>query len=474
MIMMKSLKLVCIHVLLFSTSNSSSCVASSTSTSSNQFLSKSTSKLDTNLFSHRTNTNTIATRGGASTNQSTTTTTNKTLSSSEMAFAGAVATALGVVLMHPIDTIKTLQQSSEGIGLNMIGATNKILSRGGVPALYEGLGPYVTSDGLAGALKFATYETLKKWMQAHIPEEQQGSAIFVCAALAFMASSIVLVPGELLKQRLQMGQISSVRTGLPAILKQDGILGLYSGYSGVCMRDIPYTMLELGIYDNLKSFYLKIKAKALSSKVSSSSSTTTTPSTTTRKGTKGRNKTGSIPPPPPPSNTPTVKITQLDEIIAAAISGGITGFLTSPLDNIKTKLMVEKGYNGFFDCVSKSIQTNGFASLFNGSMARVAWLMPFTAFYLPVYELIKRRMLEARPTTVSASASSSKTMAGVVKRGGGGGVKKDGAVLHRRQGQGQIRPMAAFVNHHNHNHQGRNDTTSLKLKQNRYEQSVCF
>ena len=163
--MMKSLKLVCIHVLLFSTSNSSSCVASSTSTttstSSSQFLSKSTSKLDTNLFSHRTNTNTIATRGGASTNQSTTTT-NKTLSSSEMAFAGAVATALGVVLMHPIDTIKTLQQSSEGIGLNMIGATNKILSRGGVPALYEGLGPYVTSDGLAGALKFATYETLKK------------------------------------------------------------------------------------------------------------------------------------------------------------------------------------------------------------------------------------------------------------------------------------------------------------------------
>ena len=74
----------------------------------------------------------------------------------EMAFAGAAATAFGVTIMHPVDTIKTLQQSSEGAGLSMIGATSKIMKNGGFGAMYSGLGPYVVSDGFAGAFKFAT------------------------------------------------------------------------------------------------------------------------------------------------------------------------------------------------------------------------------------------------------------------------------------------------------------------------------
>lgn len=78
------------------------------------------------------------------------------LSGSEMAVAGAAATVFGVTVMHPIDTIKTLQQSSAGSGLNMLQASSKIMQDGGVGAMYSGLGPYVTSDGFAGALKFAT------------------------------------------------------------------------------------------------------------------------------------------------------------------------------------------------------------------------------------------------------------------------------------------------------------------------------
>ena len=148
-----------------------------------------------------------------------------------------------------------------------------------------------------------------------------------------------------------MGQISSVRQGIPKILKEDGILGFYAGYSGVCLRDVPYTMLELGIYDNFKTMYLKFK-----------------------------NRTES---------------TQLDELLAAAVAGGMCGFLTAPLDNIKTKLMVETGYNGFFDCLAKTVQTGGVPALFSGSAARVAWLMPFTAIYLPVYEIIKRKLQDA-------------------------------------------------------------------------------
>jgi solute carrier family 25 S-adenosylmethionine transporter 26 len=286
--------------------------------------------------------------------------TTRTLSNGEMAAAGAAATVFGVTIMHPVDTIKTLQQSTEGAGLNMIQASQKILKDGGIPAMYSGLGPYVTSDGMAGAFKFATYEVLKKLIKEKVPEEHQGKAIFVAAAAAFLASSVVLVPGELLKQRLQMGQIASVRSGIPQIFKNEGILGFYAGYSGVCLRDVPYTMLELGIYDNFKSMYLKLKNRTESN--------------------------------------------QWDELLAAAISGGITGLMTAPLDNIKTKLMVDTGYNGFFDCLSKTVKNGGMPALFAGSAARVAWLMPFTAIYLPVYEIIKRRMEIMPAKDVSSKA----------------------------------------------------------------------
>jgi hypothetical protein len=145
-----------------------------------------------------------------------------------------------------------------------------------------------------------------------------------------------------------MGQITSVRQGIQQILKEEGILGFYTGYSGVCLRDVPYTMMELGIYDNFKSMYLKYKNRSESNK--------------------------------------------WDELLAAAIAGGITGLFTAPLDNIKTKLMVETGYSGFFDCLAKTVNTGGMPALFAGSAARVAWLMPFTIIYLPVYEILKRKM----------------------------------------------------------------------------------
>lgn len=64
--------------------------------------------------------------------------------------------------------------------------------------------------------------------------------------------------------------------------------------------------------------------------------------------------------------------------------------------------MVDVGYSGFFDCVSKTIEATGFSSLFNGGGARVAWLMPFTAIYLPIYEVIKRRMAASCVLTASS------------------------------------------------------------------------
>lgn len=312
-------------------------------------------KVTTN-FKSSVITNVLPYRGGTNASTSHNPTKLK-LTSSDLAVAGALATIIGDIALHPIDCIKTLQQSNEGIGLSMIGAGTHILADKGIGGFFSGLGCYVVSDGCAGAIKFATYEALKRWVNTNVDKEYVGTAIFGCAALAFVASSVVLVPGELIKQRMQMGQVTSIRSGIANIWKNDGLSGFFTCYSGVFLRDIPYTMLELGLYDNFKTLYLKMKNR--------------------------NSKRGE----------PMKPISQVEEIIAAAITGGITGYITNPLDVIKTKLMVDSAmYTGFNDCLRKTVTDYGYPSLFHGGGARVAWLMPFTAIYLPVYDLFKRRM----------------------------------------------------------------------------------
>lgn len=296
--------------------------------------------------------------------------TKRKLTSLDLALAGGVATMIGDAALHPIDCLKTLQQSNEGAGLSLLGAGKQIYKTGGIAGFYSGLGTYVLSDGGAGAVKFATYEALKQWVNDKVDEEYVGAALFGCAALAFVASSVVLVPGELIKQRLQMGQYANLKEAVGSIWKNDGFFGFYVGYSGVCLRDIPYTMLELGLYDNFKSIYLKLKNR------------------NTKPGEE-------------------LKITQMDEIIAAGITGGFNGYVSNPLDMIKTKLMVDGGlYTGFADCFRKTVQQGGVGSLFQGGAARVAWLMPFTAIYLPVYEILKRRLEQPRARDIAASGGS--------------------------------------------------------------------
>lgn len=287
----------------------------------------------------------------------------RALSPADLALAGAVATMIGDIALHPIDCIKTLQQSNEGAGLSLIGASKKIMADSGPSGFYSGLGAYVTADGGAGALKFATYEGLKKWVAKKLPDERYaGAALFGCAAAAYVASSVVLIPGELIKQRLQMGMVDSVGGAIKSIWKTEGIAGFFAGSSGVWIRDIPYTMLELGIYDNVKALCVKLRnAKN-----------------------DGADESGS---------------TQMDEIVSAALAGGITGYLTNPMDLVKTKMMLSPDvYRGFADAWRKTVQEGGLlGALFNGAGARVGYIMPFCTFYLPVYEIIKRKLETCGP-----------------------------------------------------------------------------
>jgi solute carrier family 25 S-adenosylmethionine transporter 26 len=101
------------------------------------------------------------------------------------------------------------------------------------------------------------------------------------------------------------------------------------------------------------------------------------------------------------------KLSSQDELLAAAFTGGTVAFITTPLDLIKTKLTMQSTsgagqYSGVMDAMQSIYAEGGISSLFVGSVARVAWLLPFTTIYLGIYELSKRTIIASKTKNLSS------------------------------------------------------------------------
>ena len=264
----------------------------------------------------------------------------------QLALAGSLTTFASDLAMHPVDCIKTVQQSSMGLDMSVLQAAGYLWKTDGLAGFYHGFLTYGCSDAVGGAFKFAVWETLR----TRLPNAWYG--VVASAALAFVASSVILVPGELLKNQLQMAHYSGLTEAVQGTFSRSGFSGFYAGYDAVLYRDIPYTIIELGLYQWFQSFMSRqSEIKKLV-----------------------------------PEN--------LIDIASAALTGGIVALATTPLDTIKTKLMVEDQFldSNFLDCMLTTVDEHGVAAVFAGWLARLAWVMPFTAIYLPTYDFLKRQL----------------------------------------------------------------------------------
>lgn len=351
----------------------------------------------------------------------------------QLALAGSLATIMSDMIMHPyvrcsrsflylcrrlfhvlicysssffihshslnsVDCIKTLQQSDDGMHLSLVQAAQYLFQTSGVAGFYHGFWTYAITDSLGGAFKFAVWEGWKQqqsslhawWTRTFGNSKQQTtiastataatttsntssledvSFLLMGAALAFVASSVLIVPGEFLKQQLQMSRYDTLWQAVDGTLQQSGLGGFFAGYEAVLYRDIPYTMLELGLYEIFKNQLLNYKTQQHHQHPHTSASSSETP-----------------------------KLSTFDEVVAAAVTGAITAIATTPLDTVKTKMMVDAEHYGstanFLETLLTSVDEYGWTSVFAGVVARVCWIVPFVAMYLPSYDFFKRQLAE--------------------------------------------------------------------------------
>lgn len=163
-----------------------------------------------------------------------------------------------------------------------------------------------------------------------------------------VVACIVRVPTEVIKQRMQTGQHRSVAQSLRSIIKAEGIIGLYRGYAMTVFREIPFTCVQFPLYEYFKRTW----------------------------GSKMKR---------PPSS--------IEAALFGSIAGGTAAAVTTPLDVVKTRIMLSQrrcgdGYGTILSTFQTIVKEEGAVALFKGIVPRVTWISIGGAVFLGTYEFV--------------------------------------------------------------------------------------
>lgn len=306
--------------------------------------------------------------------------------------ASALAAAVIKIILQPFDTVKTLQQmSNQGIGNKravegLIGMWNTGIdlckSNRGPLALWSGLYITVIGSSPSVATYFGVYSSCKQVFFA-MPyfafDDKNGFynrrllAVALSATIGNTMASVLRVPYEVLKQRIQAGQHSSTWEAIKYSLAVEGPLGLFQSgkLSSQIVRDVPYAVITLLSYEMLQRYF---KAKSTTSIKDGIENEIQTDKNTKR----------------PPGRS------RSQDALCGAIAGGLGSFLTTPMDVIKTRLMTGSVGVGLYSGEATVWKTavniyrhEGINTFFSGYDSRLMHKIPANGLFFLLYELFK-------------------------------------------------------------------------------------
>ncbi|XP_020233068.1 S-adenosylmethionine carrier 1, chloroplastic/mitochondrial-like [Cajanus cajan] len=75
-------------------------------------------------------------------------------------------------------------------------------------------------------------------------------------AIGGIAASLIRVPTEVIKQRMQTGQFTSASGAVRFIASKEGFKGFYAGYGSFLLRDLPFDAIQFCIYEQIRIGYM--------------------------------------------------------------------------------------------------------------------------------------------------------------------------------------------------------------------------
>jgi solute carrier family 25 S-adenosylmethionine transporter 26 len=232
---------------------------------------------------------------------------------------GGVSRSIAVSITYPLDTLKTVMQNN---------ATQNL--KYNYHNLYNGYRYTLVTQALYGMTVFGTYENIK----IYLGNENNTFAYFQSALIADIIGSVLLCPCEVIKQNVQIGRFTSVYS----VVQSTKLKGLYKGYSGLLLRDLPFRVIQLPLYDTLKDRY----------------------------GTSLYNS-----------------------CFIGATAGMVAAAITTPTDVIKTQMMCSQEKKNVMQTVKYIYMKAGMMGFVAGLPARVMYLGLTSSLFFVSYETLK-------------------------------------------------------------------------------------
>ncbi|KAI1278510.1 mitochondrial carrier domain-containing protein [Xylaria sp. FL0933] len=267
---------------------------------------------------------------------------------------------------RPIDAVKNA-------GRPLLAAISDLYKSGGVRGFFAGNGLNVVKIMPETAIRFGAYEAAKNALAGfeghNEPHAINPYSKFVAGGVAGMVAQFCVYPLDTLKFRLQSEYVSGGPRG-NALLFQTARKMLAEGgpraaYRGVTMGLVgmfPYSAIDMGTFEFLKTTYIQYKAKA----------------------------TGCHEEDAQPSTFATG--------IMGASSGAFGASVVYPLNVLRTRLQTQgtsmhpARYTGIWDVAQKTVKNEGVRGLYKGLMPNLLKVAPALSITWMVYENTKKVM----------------------------------------------------------------------------------
>lgn len=141
-------------------------------------------------------------------------------------FYGSIGGLTGQLISYPLDTIKTRLQSGQQVHIKN---------------LYKGVASPLTSVIIEKAVLFASYDLIKTHFQN----------TFYSGVMAGIMTTFTVTPFERVKVRAQINKTNSI-IAFTRILRNDGIISLYRGWTATLFREVPGYGLYFSTYEWIK------------------------------------------------------------------------------------------------------------------------------------------------------------------------------------------------------------------------------
>ncbi|KAH9904000.1 mitochondrial S-adenosylmethionine transporter [Xylariomycetidae sp. FL2044] len=340
----------------------------------------------------------------------------------DVMLAGAAAAFTVDLMIYPLDTLKTRQQSRDFVQtFANPSRQTKLPSRQLFRGLYQGIGIVIVATLPAAGIFFSTYEAAKSFLGRHgspagVPQPLIHSA---ASAVAECASCLVLTPAEVIKQNAQMlrqqqRQPSSSggahyrhqkkSTSLEA-LRQLGGPGagrkLLSGYAVLVARNLPFTAIQFPLFERLRARIWERRRR--------------------RRGDDTARDAGGTGSSERERQKPSLWETGVITGISAGLAGSFAALITTPMDVVKTRMMIssdqrrrdigEDAHGGSSSSSSSSNRHNsrgtlavarevlaerGVPGLFRGAILRSVWTAVGSGLYLGTYKVAEKWLTQGK------------------------------------------------------------------------------